>query len=57
VPAVIDMSAINAKTEEKFLVLNAVRGVIEDIDVIVRGNHIQNPTQPTARTAEVIKSR
>ena len=58
-PVVNDTNAINAKTEEKSLVLNAVRGAIEDIDVSmsVRGNRILNPTRRMTRTAEGIKSR
>jgi hypothetical protein len=57
VPAVNDTNAISAKIEERFLDLNAVRGVIEDIDGNVRGSHILSLTRRMMRIAEEIKSR
>jgi hypothetical protein len=57
VPGVSDTNAINEKIEERFLVLNVARGVIEDTDASVRGNRILSPIQRMMRTAEETKSR
>jgi len=52
-----DSNAINARIEERLLVLNAARDAIEDTDVSVRGNLILSLTRRVMRTAEEIKSR
>jgi hypothetical protein len=57
VPGVSDTNVINVKIEERFLVLNVARGIIEDTDVNVRRNRILSPIQRMMRTAEEIKSR
>jgi hypothetical protein len=52
-----DTNAINARIEERLLVLNAARDVIEDTDVSVRRNLILSLSRRILRTAEEIKSR
>jgi hypothetical protein len=51
-----DTNAINARIEERLLVLNAARDVIEDTDVSMRRNLILSLSRRILRTAEEIKS-